>query len=186
MDMNNLARTLLTVIILTLSAGVFAGKPRDPYKFFFNESWGDLPEELQKAKAGKKSGVVIFFEMDECPFCHYMKTNVLNQPEVQEYYRKHFINLSIDIEGDIEMVNFRGKTLKQKDFAFKENRVRATPVIAFFDLNGKRVHRHIGKTNGVKEFLMMGEYVVEGKYKEMPFIRYKRKQGSENSLLINR
>ncbi len=148
--------------------------PRDPYKFFFNETWGDLHDELNKAKASGKSGILVFFEMDECPFCHYMKTNVLNQPEVQEYYRKHFINIVIDIEGDVEMVNFAGQATKQKDFAFKEHRVRATPVIAFFDLNGKRVHRHIGKTNGVDEFMAMGSYVVDGAYKDMPFIRYKR------------
>jgi thioredoxin-related protein len=173
-------RALLCIIILSISTSVIADKPRDPYKYFFNESWGDMPEELQKAKEEKKAGIVVFFEMDECPFCHYMKTNVLNQPEVQDYYRKHFINISVDVEGDVEMVNFKGQSVKQKDFAFKENRVRATPVIAFFDLNGKRVHRHIGKTNGVKEFLMMGKYVVDGKYKEMPFIRYKRKVRAEN------
>ncbi len=173
--MREIQYTLL-VVLIALSADIFAGKPRDPYKYFFNETWGNLPEEIIRAKSENKSGVLIFFEMDECPFCHYMKTNVLNQPEVQEYFQKHFVNISIDIEGDVEMVNFKGINTKQKDFAFKENRVRATPVIAFFDLNGKRIHRHIGKTNGVQEFLWMGEYIVEGAYKEMPFIRYKRKK----------
>lgn len=167
-------RPILLVVLLVLSGYGFADKPRDPYKFFFHESWGDLPEEVAKAREENKSGILVFFEMDECPFCHYMKTNVLNQPEVQEYFREHFIVLSVDIEGDVEMVNFKGKTVKQKDFAFKENRVRATPVIAFFDLNGKRVHRHIGKTNGIQEFLWMGQYVADGAYKEMPFVRYKR------------
>jgi len=104
-----------------------------------------------------------------------MKQNVINQSEVQNYYRKHFLNIVIDIEGDVEMINFKGETVKQKDFAFKEHRVRATPVIAFFDLNGKRIHRHIGKTNGVQEFMWMGEYIVSGAYKDTPFIRYKRK-----------
>ena len=148
--------------------------PHDPYKHFFNETWGDLPEELNKAKQEGKAGILVFFEMDECPFCHYMKTNVLNQPKVQEYYRQHFINISLDIEGDVEMINFSGKPTKQKDFAFKEYRVRATPVIAFFDLSGKLVHKHIGKTNGVDEFMLMGKYVVDKAYKDMPFIRYKR------------
>lgn len=28
---------------------------KDPYKYFFNETWGDLPEELENAKQnGKK------------------------------------------------------------------------------------------------------------------------------------
>jgi thioredoxin-related protein len=167
-------RSLLLLVLLVFSSHGVANEPRDPYKFFFHESWGDLPEEISKVREENKSGILVFFEMDECPFCHYMKMNVLNQPEVQEYFRKHFIVISVDVEGDVEMVNFKGKTVRQKDFAFKENRVRATPVIAFFDLNGKRVHRHIGKTNGTQEFLWMGEYVVEGAYKQMPFIRYKR------------
>jgi len=179
--MINTIKNLLLISILSVSTATLADGPSDPYKFFFHETWGDLPEEIAKAKEENKSGVLVFFEMDECPFCHYMKTNVLNQPEVQEYFRKHFVNIVIDIEGDVEMVNFKGKTVKQKDFSFKENRVRATPVIAFFDLNGKRVHRHIGKTNGVGEFLMMGEYVVEGAYKDMPFIRYKRKKRDKNN-----
>ncbi len=153
--------------------------PRDPYKYFFQETWGDFAEETTRAKDEGKKAIMIFFEMDECPFCHYMKTNVLNQPAVQEFYRKNFLLFSVDIEGDVEMVNFKGESVKQKDFAFKENRVRATPVIAFFDFNGKRIHRHTGKTSGVKEFMLMGEYVASGSYKTMNFSKYKRKQRSK-------
>ena len=147
---------------------------RDPYKFFFNETWNDFKEELVTAKSEGKKGILIFFEMDDCPFCHYMKSNVLNQPDVQEYFRKNFLNFSVDIEGDIEVFNMQGTKMKQKDFAFKENRVRATPVIAFFDLEGKKVHRHTGKTSGKEEFLWMGEYIVNKTYKEMSFTKYKR------------
>jgi thioredoxin-related protein len=174
--MKNLTRIVLYIVFFSSLGTVQASTPRDPYKYFFNESWGNYQEELKKAKAEGKDGIMIFFEMDECPFCHYMKTNVLNQPEVQEYYRKHFLLFSLDIEGDVEITTMQGKTMKQKDYAFKVQRVRATPVIAFFDLNGKRIHRQIGKTNGVQEFMWMGHYIVDGAYKKMPFIRYKREQ----------
>lgn len=152
---------------------------RDPYKHFFNETWGDLPEELKTAKDSGKKAILIFFEMDECPFCHYMKKNVLNKPKVQEFYRKHFLNFSIDIEGDVEMVNLKGKTVKLKDFAFKEHRVRATPVIAFFDLDGKRIYRHTGKTSGVEEFMWLGEYIANGTYKKTRFSKYKKQKRAE-------
>ena len=152
---------------------------RDPYKYFFNETWGDLPEEIKKAKDSGKKGILIFFEMDECPFCHYMKKNVLNQPKVQAYYRKHFLNFAIDIEGDVEMVNLKGQTVKQKDFA-KKNRVRATPVIAYYNLNGKLIYRHTGKTSGVDEFMWLGEYIAEGIYKKkIRFSQYKRQKRAE-------
>lgn len=167
--------SLLLILALPLSA-----TPRDPYKHFFNESWGDYKEELANAKEQGKKGILIFFEMDECPFCHYMKNNVLNQSKVQEYYRKHFLNFSLDIEGDIEIVNLQGKSTKQKDFAFKEHRVRATPVIMIFGLDGKPLHKHIGKTAGVEEFMLIGDYIVNGHYKKMKFTRYKREQKKKN------
>lgn len=169
----------LFVILLFVTLQLVQAEARDPYKHFFNETWGDFKEERDNAKQQAKQGLLIFFEMDECPFCHYMKTNVLNQPQVQAYFRKHFLNFSVDIEGDVEISNLFGKTMKQKDFAFKENRVRATPVIAFYDLDGKQVFRHTGKTSGTAEFMLMGKYVAEGIYKEMSFVRYKRKQRNE-------
>jgi thioredoxin-related protein len=164
------------ILSLLVPAAQAAGK--DPYTHFFNESFGDFKEELAKAKAEGKQGVLVFFEMDECPFCHYMKKNVLNQPEIQAYYREHFLMLPVDIEGDVEMTDFEGNATTQKAWAEK-NRVRATPVIAFFDLDGQQVHRHTGRTAGTDEFLWMGEYVAKGIYKQKPFSAYKReKKGS--------
>ncbi|MDZ7802900.1 thioredoxin family protein [Thiohalophilus sp.] len=167
------------VLLLALGTATLAAETRDPYKHFFHETWGDYQEELENAREQGKKGVLIFFEMDECPFCHYMKENVLNRQKVQEYYREHFLNFSVDIEGDVEITNLQGEQKKQKDFAFKENRVRATPVFAFYNLEGERIHRHTGKTSGVEEFMWMGEYVANGIYKDMSFTRYKREKRKE-------
>ena len=173
--MTSLLRTMLVVVALW-GGSAPAETPRDPHSYFFNETFGDFSEELKSAREQGKKGIVLFFEMDECPFCQYMKGNVLNQPTVQDYYRNNFLLFSVDIEGDVEVVDFEGETMSQKDFAFKKNRVRATPVIAFYDLDGKRVHRHTGKTSGIEEFMLMGEYVADGHYLELPFTRYKREK----------
>ena len=168
-------RNILLLGIAMFSMNVATAEaPRDPYAYFFNETFGDFSEELANAREQGKQGVMIFFEMDECPFCHWMKMNVLNQPAVQEYYRQHFLLFPVDIEGDVQITNFSGKSMTQKDFAFKENRVRATPVIAFFDLDGKQVHRHTGRTADVEEFMLMGKFVADGHYKDMRFTRFKR------------
>ncbi len=170
--------TLLMVAGFSLLSftSMAAETPRDPYTYFFNETFGDFSEELQNARDANKKGIMIFFEMDECPFCHWMKINVLNRPDVQAYYRENFLMFPVDIEGDVEMTDFKGKVMSQKDFAFKEFRVRATPMIAFFDLDGKLVHRHTGRTSDAGEFMLMGHFVAEGKYKETKFARYKREQ----------
>lgn len=169
-------RQLIVLLSLLFSFPVLAIEeaPRDPYAHFFNDTWGDFQEETANAKAQGKKAILIFFEMDECPFCHYMKTHVLNQPVVQRYFREHFLNFSVDIEGDVEIADFNGEVLTQKTFAEKRHRVRATPVFAIFDLQGKRIARFTGRTSGVEEFLMLGQYVAEGHYQQMPFLKYKR------------
>lgn len=169
---------LIAVLFALLFCGnqVDAAGGRDPYVYFFDETWGNFSEELVRAKEQGKKGILLFFEMDECPFCHRMKETVLNQPEVQAWFKKHFLNFSVDIEGDVEITDFTGSVMTQKDFAFKENRVRATPVFVFFDLSGKSIVRYTGATNGIDEFMWLGEFVVEGVYEKMRFTKYKREK----------
>ncbi len=143
--------TLATLLLWAFSSA--AVSPRDPYTYFFNDTLGDFTEELETARAQGKKGIMLFFEQDECPFCHRMKTTILNQPLVQEYFRKHFLLFPIDIEGDIEITDFKGNTMRAKDYAVKVNRVRATPVIAFYDLEGHQIVKYIGATSSQQELM---------------------------------
>ena len=169
---------LLILVLIFCSSVIYAetyqDAPRDPYQYFFNETWGNFDEELQNARKSNKKAILIFFELDDCPFCHFMKETILNQPKVQAYFRKHFLNFPVDIEGDIEITDFQGKAMTQKQFATKVHRVRATPVFALFDLEGKRIARFTGRTSDAKEFMLLGQYVVEKKFEEMSFLKYKR------------
>jgi thioredoxin-related protein len=172
---------LLWTVLLCLAPGLLqASTARDPYQYFFESSLGDLTEELEIARENGKQGVFVFFEMDECPFCHRMKQTVLNQPDVQDYFKQRFHSLSIDIEGDIEIVDFKGNDTTQKEFA-RSNRVRATPLLAFYDLQGNLLFKYVGATSGKEEFILMGEYIADQVYlqkddtgREMRFTRYKR------------
>jgi len=165
-------RLLLLVFICGFSFSASAADDRA----IFDQSLGDYSEELIEAEDQGKKGILLFFEMDECPFCHRMKTTVLNRPEVMSYFKKNFLIFAVDIEGDIEISDFKGQTMTMKDFALKHNRVRATPVFAFFDLKGKRIVRYTGPTSGVEEFMWLGEYVVEGHYNKQRFTKYKRQK----------
>ena len=173
-------RTLRWLSMLLVIGFVNAqGATRDPGTHFFDQSLGNFSEELQVARDEGKAGILIMFEMDECPFCHRMKTRVLNQIEVQEYFKAHFLIYTVDIEGDVEITDFKGQPMKEKDFAFKQHKVRATPVFGFFDLDGNMVTRFTGATNSVEEFLWLGEFVVDEHYKETNFSRYKRQKKKE-------
>ena len=166
----------LWALLLSLvhAPGLAAG--RDPLTHFFDENFGNLPEEVATARKEGKQAILFMFETADCPWCDKMMKTVLNQPAVQDYYRQHFRILQIDANGDVAMVDFSGKEMSQKDFAFKHNRVRATPVFAFFGLDGQPLTRFTGATKDVEEFLLLGEYVASGAYGRVKFDVYKRDQ----------
>lgn len=145
-------------------------------KSFFDESFDDFQQELEVAKEEGKKGVLIMYEMDECPFCARMQATVLNRSDIQDFYKKHFRVLMVDVEGDLEMTDFAGNHLKQKDFALK-NRVRATPVFQFFDLEGKPIKhgRLTGATKTAEEFMLFGQYIANRENEKQSFFQYKRK-----------
>lgn len=165
-------RQLLIAFFLLFAVPAWA-ETRNPANHFFQPKFGDFQAELDAAKQQGKKGIFLFFEMDDCPFCERMKTTILNQSEVQDTYRVQFLLYSIDVNGDTQMTDFAGKQITEKDFAFV-HRVRATPTLLFFDLDGKLVVRHTGPTKDKAEFLLLGQYVTEGAYATQPFTKYKQ------------
>lgn len=164
-------RTLLVAGLMLVSFTTLAEK-RDVNQYFFDQKLGDFKAELATARAEGKKGILLMFEQEDCPWCHRMKETILNQSEVQDYFKKHFLIYSIDIKNDLAMVDFKGKETTEKAFA-AENRVRATPVFLFFDLDGNPMYRFTGVAKDPREFLLLGRYVVEGTYKTTPFNVYK-------------
>ena len=164
-----LAMGALAVVMVAHAAEI-----RDPEKYFFDQNFGNLMDEAEAVRTENKLGVLIMFETADCPWCEKMMSTVLNQVPVQDYYRKYFRALQVDTNGDVPLVDFSGKEMPQKDFAFNHNRVRATPVFAFFDAQGKFMTKYTGATKDADEFLWLGEYVVSGAYKNTNFTAYKR------------
>lgn len=169
------SRIFWAALLLFFTATAGAVETREA-SAFFNESFGDFHEELAIAREQGKKGVLIMFEMDECPFCHRMKKNVLNRADVQDYFHEHFLVLSVDTEGDVEITDFQGNPTTQKDFALKQFRVRATPVFQFVDIDGNPVKggRYTGATRDAEEFLWLGEYIVGGSNESMSFTNFKK------------
>lgn len=163
----------LFIAFLVLMAGSAWAETRDPVNHFFQPKFGDFQAELDTAKQQGKKGIFLFFEMDDCPFCERMKTTILNQADVQDAFRAQFLVYSIDVNGDTQMTDFQGKAQTEKDFAFT-HRVRATPTMLFFDLDGKLVTRHTGPTKNRAEFLLLGKFVVDGAYATQSFTKYKQ------------
>ncbi len=169
----------LTVFVLSLfylQSVMAAGASRNPEEYFFNQSLGDLTEEMDIAADEGKKAILIMFEAEDCPFCARMKKTILNQPDVQDYFRENFLILKIDIEGDVEITDFKGDQVTMKDFSYKQHRVRATPVFAFFDLKGNMLKKtsFTGAMTSKDEFMSYGAFAAGGHYRDMNFTRYKR------------
>lgn len=159
-------------LLLLISSTFTLAETRD-VQGFFDQNLGDFKAELATAQKEGKQGILLMYELEDCPFCHRMKETILNQSEVQDYYRKHFLIFSVDINGDNALVDFSGKETTEKKFA-AEQRVRATPVFAFYALDGKPMARFTGAAKDVGEFMLLGRYVAEGAWKSMPFAKYKQ------------
>jgi len=167
---------LSLVLIVTAVAKIDAAAPRDPSAYFFQDRFGDLAEEAETAEASGLFGVMIMFETADCPWCLRMKETVLNNIEVQRYYRRYFRVLVLNAEGDAPMSDFQGKEMTEKEFALEAHRVRATPLFAFFDTRGRLLLKYTGTTRNTQEFLWLGEFVVDGHYLNERFSQYKRRR----------
>ena len=168
-------RQLLKILI---TLGVLFATPswaetRSVETHFFQSKLGDFQAELETVKKEGKKGIFLFFEMEECPWCARMKATILNQSVVQDFYRAHFLVYSVDVKGDVPMVDFAGKNTTEKAFAL-ENRVRATPTMLFVDGEGKILTRFTGPTRNVEEMMLLGRYVLNDSYRQMPFTQYKQ------------
>lgn len=169
-------KILFFIALLAMSgvSTVFA-QTRDAETNFFQQSFGDLSDELRVAVEEGKKGVFVMFDDKDCPWCAKMKANVLNQQQVQDYYRKHFRIMRIDKNGDTLITDFEGNELSEKVFADK-SRVRATPVMIFVDTQGKLMYRYTGAARNIEEFMWLGEFIVDGHYKTTNFAVYKREK----------
>ena len=149
------------LLVAGIACGAEADK-RDPREYFFTQTFGDLPEEMQLAREDGKLGMLLFFESENCSYCRAMLDKVLSDSQVQDWYRERFVNIAVDIHGDIELKDFDGITLPSKVFA-DHRRIYLTPVVSFLDLDGLEIYRHLGMVKTPEEFMILGQY-IEGKH----------------------
>lgn len=160
---------ILLVMTLLASAAVRAAEADK----FFDQSLGDFRVELESAKKSGKSGLMLMFEAEGCPYCLKMRETVLNQPKVQAYFRRHFLIFSVDMLGDVEIQDTAGRSWREKAYA-QELRIRGTPTFVFIGTDGSISARYTGATKDAGEFMLLGQYVVDGIYKTQSFPEYRK------------
>jgi thioredoxin-related protein len=162
------------LLIASSAAAAAAAGPaefRDP-NTFFSLNMGDLKADLSEARTDGKQALLVMFEQEGCPGCAHMRRNVLSQPGVQDYFRKHFTNLSLDIYGSVPLKDAAGRESSEKDYA-QRIKVRMTPTFVLYDLSGAEIARFVGPFETPDEFMLFGNFVASGAYKKTTFTQYK-------------
>lgn len=127
-------KTLLTVMLsLALAAPVVAaelGEDGLHKASWMRETFKDLREDLDEANAeGRRLAVI--FEQRGCIYCTRMHEEVFPEPEIAEALNNEFFVVQINLFGDVEVTDFDGETLSEKDMARKWG-ILFTPTMMFF------------------------------------------------------
>jgi len=164
---------VLAALFFPALAAAQGAATRDPMQHFFTPTLGDLQAELGDAKRAGKQAAFVMYVRDDCPYCERMKKNILSRPDVQDWYRQRFAVLAVDIKGAVPISDFGGRATTEKAFALAHG-AEYTPVIMFYDLNGKPLTRVDGEIRTTEEFMLLGEFVASGAYARMKFADYKQ------------
>lgn len=147
---------------------------RDPVDHFFHPFLGDLRAEVAEARATGRKGVMVMYHFEECPACTRMKKEVLNRPAVQDWFRREYVVVGIDIRGAQPITGLDGNTLEERVYANAVD-IRGSPTFDFYALDGSRLYRHVGGIYRPGEFLALGEFVASGASRSQTFAQFRQK-----------
>jgi thioredoxin-related protein len=96
---------------------------------WLRETFKDLREDLAEASAEGRR-VLILVEQRGCIYCSKMHEEVYPDPEVEALIRDHYFVVQMNLFGDVEVTDFDGTTLSEKDMAVRWG-VMFTPTLIF-------------------------------------------------------
>lgn len=126
-------RILAFVAALVLAAPLGAAEMGDdglhkaPWQ---RDTFKDLAEDLDEANAEGKR-LLVMVEQRGCIYCKKMHEEVFPIPEIDALLNDAFFVVQINMFGDVEVVDFDGEALSEKDLVKKWG-LLFTPTLLFF------------------------------------------------------
>ena len=166
----------LTVAALTLAAPSPAGAAEDlptpkagvPYTLpeWFKPSFLDFRQDVAEArKQGKQ--VMVFFHLDNCPYCARMLKDNFTSGESHDFIRKHFEVIAVNVRGSLDTRWVNGETYTERGLTAHLG-VRGTPTLVFLDPEGKNVLQLAGYRDP-RALRAALDYVQSQRYRSAPF-----------------
>jgi len=157
--------------VLALSAGAIAAELGDDglHKApWMRDTFKDLSEDLAEAN-GEGKRLMIMIEQRGCIYCKKMHEEVFPIQEIADYIDENYFVVQINMFGDVEVTDFDGTTLPEKDMVKKWGAL-FTPMILFFGAFGRYT-----------TFNMLNWVVEEGYTKDESFQKYHARKFAEQS-----
>jgi len=152
---------------------------------WMRDTFKDLGEDLAEANAEGKR-LMILVEQRGCIYCKKMHEEVFVVPEVSQYIEDNFFVVQINMFGDVDVTDFDGTTLPEKDMV-KRWGALFTPSIYFFpeQVDGSRnaMQETVANIPGAfgrwTTFNMLNWVVEKGYEGDEPFQRYHARKFAE-------
>ena len=96
---------------------------------WLNETFLDLGEDLAEANAQGKRMMIIVEQLG-CIYCTKMHEEIFPKPAIDEIIRESFFVVQINMYGDLEVTDFDGTVMTEKDMVRKWNLI-FTPTMMF-------------------------------------------------------
>ncbi len=128
---------------------------------WFKDSFLDIQEDAAEAAESGKH-VLLFFHLNECPYCERMLRDSFLQEPLQSYIQANFDTIGVNIKGDREIAFDADTAVSEKTLAEKLQ-IQYTPTIVFLDGNNNAVVRLNGYRSPAR-FKSILEYVHSKSY----------------------
>ncbi|MCB6179296.1 thioredoxin family protein [Rhodobacter sp. Har01] len=126
-------KTLFVALALTLAASpalaVDLGDDGLHKPAWLRETFKDLREDLAEANAEGKR-LLVTYEQRGCIYCTKMHEEVFPDPAIEALILEHYFVVQLNLFGDVEVTDFDGTVLTEKDMAMRWG-VMFTPTLIF-------------------------------------------------------
>ena len=128
--MKRLMIALMTLVMTAQLAWAELGDDGLHKAPWMRDTFKDLGEDLAEANAEGKR-LMILVEQRGCIYCKKMHEEVFVVPEIADYIEDNFFVVQINMFGDVEVTDFDGTALPEKDMVRRWGAL-FTPSMYFF------------------------------------------------------
>lgn len=121
--------TLIALVFAMPAVAVELGDDGLHKPTWLRETFKDLRDDLAEANAEGKRLMVIF-EQRGCIYCTEMHEKVFIDPAIEALIRDHYFVVQMNLFGDVEVTDFDGTILSEKDMAMRWG-LMFTPTLIF-------------------------------------------------------